>query len=79
MTDVTDEPPTPESAQQLLESTARAASETYPALGLGVDVRMREEQVVGAGLHWQEHMVHLNAFTDATAHRAPRPRRDAAS
>jgi uncharacterized integral membrane protein (TIGR00698 family) len=44
------------------------------ALGLGVDVRMREEKVVGAGLLWQEHMVHLNAFTDATAHRAPRPR-----
>jgi hypothetical protein len=79
MQDVADEPPAAESAEQLLASAARAASETYPALGLGVDVRVHEEKVVGAGLHWQEHMVHLNAFTDATAHRAPRRRRDAAS
>jgi hypothetical protein len=78
MRDVADEPPTVEAAQQLLDSTAQAASESYPALGLGVDVRVgeekREEQLMGAGLLWQEHMVHLNAFTDATAHRAPRPR-----
>ena len=78
MRDVADEPPTADAAQQLLESTAQAASESYPALGLGVDVRVgeekREEQLVGAGLLWQEHMVHLNAFTDATAYRAPRPR-----
>jgi hypothetical protein len=79
MQDVADEPPAAESAEQLLESAAQAASETYPALGLGVDVRVHEEKVVGAGLHWQEHLVHLNAFTDATAHRAPRPRRDNAS
>lgn len=79
MKDVADEPPTVESVQQLLDSAAQATSETYPAVGLGVDVRVREEKVVGAGLHWQEHMVHLNAFTDATAYRAPRKRRDAAS
>jgi hypothetical protein len=78
MQDVADEPPTLESAQRLLESTAQAPSESYPALGLGLDVRVhdekREEQLVGAGLLWHEHMVHLNAFTDATAYRAPRPR-----
>ncbi len=78
MRDIAEEPPTAEAAQQLLESTAHAASESYPALGLGVDVRVREEkrekQLVGAGLLWQEHMVHLNAFTDATAYRAPRAR-----
>jgi hypothetical protein len=78
MRDVADEPPTVEAAQQLLESTAQAASESYPALGLGVDVRVREEKrekpLVGAGLLWEEHMVHLNAFTDATAYRAPRAR-----
>jgi ARG/rhodanese/phosphatase superfamily protein len=78
MRNVADEPPAAESAQQLLESAAQAASETYPALGLGVDVRVREKKVVGAGLLWQEHMVHLNAFTDATAYRAPR-RREAES
>jgi hypothetical protein len=75
--DVADAAPTAESAQQLLDSTAQAASETYPALGLGVDVRVREdkrEELVGAGLAWQEHMVHLNAFTDATAERAQRTR-----
>lgn len=80
---VADEAPTVESAQQLLDSTAQAASETYPALGLGVDVRVRDEkgeekekreELVGAGLLWQEHMVHLNAFTDATAERAQRTR-----
>jgi hypothetical protein len=79
MRDLAEEQPAAESAQQLLESAAQAASETYPALGLGVDVRVREEKVVGAGLLWQEHMVHLNAFTDATAYRAPRPRREAES
>jgi hypothetical protein len=77
--DIADEPPAAESAQQLLDSAAQAASETYPAVGLGVDVRVREKQIVGAGLHWQDHMVHLNAFTDATASRAPRQRGDAAS
>jgi hypothetical protein len=78
MRDVADEPPTAEAAQQLLASTAQAGSESYPALGLGVDVRVREEKrekpLVGAGLLWQEHLVHLNAFTDATAYRAPRAR-----
>ena len=53
MCDVADEPPTLESARRLLlESTAQAASESYPALGLGLDVRMRErreEQLMGAG------------------------------
>ena len=78
MRDVAAEPPTAEAAQELLESAARAASESYPGLGLGVDVRVREEKrekpLVGAGLLWQEHMVHLNVFTDATAYRAPRAR-----
>jgi hypothetical protein len=77
MRNVADERPTAEGAQQLLTSTAAAASETYPALGLGVDVRVREEkreELVGAGLAWQEHMVHLNAFTDATGQRAQRTR-----
>ncbi len=72
-----DAPPTVESAQQLLDATAQAASETYPALGLGTDVRVREEKredLVGAGLLWQKHMVHLNAFTDVTATRAERTR-----
>jgi hypothetical protein len=78
MHDVVDEPPTVEGVQQLLDSAAQATSETYRAVGLGVDVRVREEKVVGAGLHWQEHMVHLNAFTDATAYRAPRQRPGAA-
>jgi hypothetical protein len=79
MRDVAEEPPAIESAQQLLESAAQAPSETYPALGLGVDVRVREEKVVGAGLLWQEHLVHLNAFTEATAYRAPRQRPEAES
>jgi hypothetical protein len=77
MRDVADERPAVERAQQLLDSTVEAASETYPALGLGVDVRMREEkreELVGAGLLWKEHMVHLNAFTDVTTDRAQRTR-----
>jgi hypothetical protein len=60
----------------LLEATAHAAVEIYPALGLGADVRVRERGVVGASLVWEDRVVHLNAFTDATAHRAPRSRRD---
>jgi hypothetical protein len=74
--DVAAEPPTGQEAERLLETTAQAAVENYPALGLGVDVRMREEKVVGAGLLWENHMVHLNAFTDATAYRAPRRGRE---
>lgn len=73
------EPPDARAAESLLEATAHAAAETYPALGLGVDMRVGEAAVVGAGLFWEDRVVHLNAFTDATAHRAPRPRHDADS
>ena len=69
------ESPSMRGAEWLLEATAHSAVETYPALGLGVDVRLREAGVIGAGLLWQDRVVHLHAFTDTTAHRAPRRRR----
>jgi hypothetical protein len=69
-----DEPPSVEEAKRLLEVAGHAAVDEYPALGLGTDVRMRAAGVFGAGLFWEDRMIHLNAFTDKTArrpHRSP--------
>ena len=41
---------------------ARAHAETYPAVGLGTDLRLRGHGVIAAGLIYEESIVHLAAF-----------------
>jgi hypothetical protein len=57
-------------ALDLMATVARTPAGTFPAVGLGVDVRLESETVAGAALAVDGRLVHLSAFrhaADATA------------
>ncbi len=49
-----------------LQSAASAKSETFKSVGLGEDVRLEAEQLVGAALVVEGHPVHLELFAEVT-------------
>jgi len=57
-------------ARDLMATVARTPAGAFPAVGLGVDVRLESETVAGAALAVDGRLVHLSAFrhaADATA------------
>ncbi len=58
-------PPAKESSgdtQQFLDSTQKAAEESYDSVGLGKDVRLTGEQVTGSCLLWKNKPIHTCLF-----------------
>jgi len=54
--------PAPRDPARFLASLARAETKTFPALGLGEDVRLQEEHITGAALVVDDRVVHALAF-----------------
>jgi len=54
--------PTPQAAQRFIKAVAKARCERFPAVGLGEDVHISSEKVVGAALIVDGRVVHLLAF-----------------
>lgn len=62
-----DSPSTPlprEMVAQWLEAAARAKAEPYKSPGLGLDVRLEADGLVGAGLVVEDHPVHVELFAE---------------
>jgi len=53
---------TEEEVLRWLESTASATQEPFPSPGMGLDVRIEGEDVIGASLVIEEHPVHMELF-----------------
>jgi hypothetical protein len=49
-----------------LERSAKVTQESFPSLGLGQDVRIEGEDVVGASLVIDQHPIHMELFHRAT-------------
>ncbi len=58
-----DEPPDLELAEAFMKRVTEAEIETYPAVGLGVDLRLAAPGLVGGGLSLDDRLVHLAAFS----------------
>jgi hypothetical protein len=58
-------------APRFVHKVARAHSQTYPAVGLGTDVRLRGHGIIAAGLMHEEAFVHLAAFSAPADERRP--------
>jgi len=56
-----------DSARDFMSRLARAEVETYPAVGLGTEVRMSAPGVIAGGLVVEERIVHLAAFSSTAA------------
>jgi hypothetical protein len=54
--------PEPAAAQAFLDATAKAAVETFPAVGLGEDARLAAPHLAGGGLLADGRVVHLAVF-----------------
>ena len=54
--------PTAEVVRELLADVAEGRAETFPAVGLGEDVRIRGSRTTGAALVVEGRVVHLCAF-----------------
>ena len=52
----------PTEARALLETLSQANSQTYPAAGLGQEVRINTDELVAGGLQVDDTLVHLVAF-----------------
>ena len=48
--------------ERFLDRVAAAHADTYPAVGLGTDVRLSAPLVAGGGLVHQNELIHLAAF-----------------
>lgn len=60
-----DSPPLGAAVDAFLVDISHASTQTYPAVGLGEDVRLSGNQVAGGGLWHAERVVHLAAFRTA--------------
>jgi hypothetical protein len=58
----TEKRPTKKRAKEFLEHVIEAECESYPALGLGTDLRLFTPDLVGGGLAFEDRLVHLAAF-----------------
>lgn len=67
------EPPARASVTRLLKRIAALKTETFPAVGLGTDVRVETRSLAGGALVVDERVVHLAVF--ALSARGPRGRR----
>jgi hypothetical protein len=54
--------PTEKAARAFLDEVARGRTETFPAVGLGEDIRISGDGITGAALVSGDHIVHLCAF-----------------
>ena len=67
--------PSAKTAQEFLTELAEGRAETFPAVGLGQDVRITGDRLTGAALVVDDRLVHLCAFRTETEQREdPRPR-----
>ena len=55
-------PAPPEELERLLAETARADQNRQPSAGIGEDLRLRGEQVIGSGLEFDGELIQLSAF-----------------
>ena len=46
----------------LVSAVARAEQSRQPSAGLGVDVRLRSEHIIGSGLELEDELIQLSAF-----------------
>ncbi|MGQ9922098.1 MAG: ARPP-1 family domain-containing protein [Desulfobacca sp.] len=72
--------PSPEDVQHLLDDGAAAIVERRPSVGLGFDLRLESAKVIGAGLEYEDHILHLSLFpqdSPAGAKKSPNPLRRA--
>lgn len=60
-------PPSPRAAQTFTRRLRQAEIETYPAVGLGTEIRLTAPGIVAAGLVEQERIVHLAGFAAPAA------------
>lgn len=63
-------PQRPQPPEDFLASVTAAKAETYPAVGLGEDVRLEGTNVVGAALVADGRIVHLSAFRNSSPHKS---------
>ena len=75
-------PPTPEAVDAFVSATDASNATRQPSAGLGDDIRLRGEQVIGSGLELEGELIQLSAFrSDDAGRRAfgriarPSPRR----
>ena len=61
--------PNPVAAPHFVRRIQRAHTETYPAVGLGTDLRLRGYGVIAAGLIHEDSLVHLAAFAAPAVYR----------
>jgi hypothetical protein len=54
--------PTEKAARAFLDEVARGRTETFPAVGLGEDIRISGDGITGAALVSGDHVVHVCAF-----------------
>lgn len=63
-------PQQPQPPEDFLAAVTAAKAETYPAVGLGEDVRLEGTNVVGAALVADGRVVHLSAFRSSASHKS---------
>lgn len=56
---------------QLLKEVCEASAQSFPAVGIGTDVRIDSKELAGAALVRDDSVVHLSAFRKTTADRGP--------
>ena len=57
--------------EQLLEEVCEASAQSFPAVGIGTDVRIDSKKLAGAALVRDDSVVHLTAFRKTIASRKP--------
>jgi hypothetical protein len=68
------EPANDERLAEFIASIAGAAHSRRASAGLGEDVRLRSEGVVGSGLEYDDELVQLSAFSTAGGSSSPATR-----
>jgi len=63
-------PPLPSEAKRFVASLGDAETLVKPAIGLGKDVRLSSESVIGAGLVVEDRLVHLAAYVPEASEQA---------
>jgi hypothetical protein len=62
---------TPSAIESFLEGVRAALTTRQPSAGLGEDVRLRGERVIGSGLELEGEVIQLSAFTSEDGGRRP--------